>query len=260
MKKIIFSILLFSFAFIACTKENTSLPSSIEISEFHTSSVDESEFMTEDQYEFVGLKHNEYLSLMLTTLDLTNSTLTSALSLYDVMNNYDEPYFENYHYDSNSFLRSDSTALGILDTSLSDLGKAYLQSALNAIENFTDVNDFKSNMNQIITESRLNCTPNDFKILAVICTVFKYSSEFWAPTELGGVGSGYASLLLRHGNARIAKPFNWKNALISDGISGGVGCIAVAVGAAIATGPVGWGVLAICAGESAINSGIAGWL
>ncbi|GEM_PF-5658487 len=47
--------------------------------------------------------------------------------------------------------------------------------------------------------------------------------------------------------------------MIDVGISGGIGCIGMAVGSAVATGPVGWVGMAICAGCADVTSGIAGW-
>lgn len=241
----------------SCTKETTNTPNPGSRQYSNNSEYDEDDFMTESQYMYVGEKHNEYLLYMLTELDLTNQTLEGANSMYSLMNIHED--FSSYEFTSTSLDRDVESCKEILDSELTSIGGSYLTDALNEIDNFSDVTSFQDKMDYIISEARANCNPNDFKIIAVVCSIFKHSAQFWAPISEGGDGPGYASLETRHGSMRIAKPFNWKEAMVSDGVSGGVGCIGIAIGAAV-LGPVGWGALAICAGEAAINSGISGWL
>ncbi len=53
--------------------------------------------------------------------------------------------------------------------------------------------------------------------------------------------------------------FDWRNAMKTDGISGGAGMIGVAVIGAFG-GPIGWIALVSVAGNAAVGSGIIGCL
>ena len=95
-------------------------------------------------------------------------------------------------------------------------------------------------------------------ILKTYFETMKASAYYWFPKRLGGSGQGYNIL------QKLMKTKKEKNseippigaALISDASSMSIGMIGVAVTGAF-LGPVGWGALAVVAGESAANSGLA---
>jgi hypothetical protein len=214
-------------------------------------------YLSNEQLEFIGEKHNDYLLFMLEDNDLENYTLGESDLLYASMNSLSDQ-FGDYIFSSSSFPRDLDTIMGELFNTLSDDGDSLLLLVLDKVLQIEQVDTFEIQLNEIVENAKEYLSSEDYNIIATVAVVLNYSSKFWAPVELGGNGIGYASLEQRHGILVNSRAFNWRNALISDGTSAGVGCLGVAVLGAL--GPVGWVALATVAGEAAVNSGIAGWL
>lgn len=116
----------------------------------------------------------------------------------------------------------------------------------------SDVNAFLDNL---LLEKVNNFNESELIVLKSYFETLKASAYFWYPTEREGSGIGYAHIQKIHGNNKAdLGPLG--SALVSDAASMSIGMIGVAVAGAF-FGPVGWGALAIVAGESAANSGLA---
>lgn len=100
-----------------------------------------------------------------------------------------------------------------------------------------------------------NLEENEMIVLKSYFETLKASAYFWFSEELGGSGIGYTHIRKLNNNMKPMTPVG--AALISDASSMSIGMIGVAV-AGVFCGPIGWGALAIVAGESAVNSGLAG--
>ncbi len=138
----------------------------------------------------------------------------------------------------------------------------------NNVDNFTT----NSQNQQIENNIKSELIGSEIDILLTVTSTMKHSALFWAPENLGGSGIGYSVLQKIEKNywnsekeAR-PKPSLKKvvgEALVADGISGGIGMLGVAVTIAVAgiiSGPAGWAALYVTFGESVISSGVQAFL
>ncbi len=115
-----------------------------------------------------------------------------------------------------------------------------------------EINSF---LDSLFLEKSNNFTKLELIVLKSYFETLKASANFWYPIERGGTGIGYAYIQKLHGDKK-ANIGPLGSALISDASSLGFGMIGVAIAGAV-SGPIGWSALAIVAGESAANSGLA---
>jgi len=118
--------------------------------------------------------------------------------------------------------------------------------------------ELTSFLDNIINDAITTLDEKERIVIKSYFETLKASAYFWFSVELGGSGIGYTHLQnLNDNNNKASKEMSpLGSALIADASSMSIGMIGVAV-AGTFFGPIGWGALAIVAGESAANSGLA---
>ena len=148
---------------------------------------------------------------------------------------------------------------------MSLIGFSYIQQSLELTESVKHCSSFSEDIKHLkkqVMVSYENKEISSVEVNSILVTfgILDYSARFWAPIDKGGIGEGYKILTQANGlseNSRVR--FDWRNAMKTDGISGGTGMIGVAVIGAFG-GPIGWISLVSVAGNAAFASGFGGLL
>ena len=132
---------------------------------------------------------------------------------------------------------------------------------LNKILSIIELGSTVTEIHDLLDAEKLNIKNNitstkDLNSLLICAEVFKKSTTFWAPQNLGGDGLGFQFLELINQNQYREVNWSWKGALVGDGLGAGSAMIAGAliIGFTCATGGVGaafvWGIAASTATDS----------
>ncbi len=236
-------------AFLSCskTKNQNSADANLKLSSERV--------LTQEQIDEIGALHNQYLETVVSNLDFSSNSLTD-----DIVEEFNKLNIEVHTFELLPNHGNIPALKEELYKSVSAEAINLIEQAVGYSEEYTTVSDYQSFVNDLESQAHVELSGSELDVVLVTFSVLKNSAYFWSPAEMGGSGVGHAALVQYHGtlNKAAGPSFSFRKAMIGDGISGGIGCLGVA--AAGLLGPIGWGALAICAGEAAISSGIAGFM
>ncbi len=245
-------IIFFSLIFISCEKENTYNNVIDNESESITvNAKSESRVLTDQQIKQIGELHNQFLEEAFLDFDYNSENTFSEL----------EHQFNNIVTEQNievmlsSYETDISSILNTLEQNLSSDAYKILVEVKNKAENITDVNSFSSEVMHYENLARVTLNGKELDIILTGLSVFKSSAYFWLPANKGGSGIGDNFLKSNNPNYDFSNT-QARGWLVADGLSASGGCLGVAVGAALATNPVGWGVFVGVACAAAFVSGV----
>ncbi len=239
MKKVFLAIVAVSTIFIACSKESFNNSASLKSSSVR--------ILSDQQVDSIGQLHNYYLSEVLASTNLNSPDLQN-----EILNKFNGLSIENHVFVLDEFTGNAALLKAELYSNISENARGYIEIALASLASYGHVSEFNNEMASLESNVRADLDGMELDVVLVTIRVLQNSVYFWSPESIGGSGLGYGYWQTLNPNIT---PEGIKGALAADGISGGIGCLGIAVAAM--TGPIGWGAFAICAGEAAISSAIA---
>lgn len=274
MKKLILSLAMIAMAattFVACKKEEVKsepIGKSKKLQRASDIITNMPRLCTDDFIDSLGMKHNEMISQCFNSFDFSSVNYESEFK--EEFEKYQNQYSINYN---NLEIRKDTSLMMVeLQNELSSQAFNFVTQLVSEARAFQDVNDFVGKVNLIESQIKNQLQGREIDVLLTISSTMKHSAEYWAPPALGGNGSGF-SVLCTIMNIPTTSIDNISmrgtlkevvgEALISDGISAGIGMLGLAVAMAVTaviSGPAGWVAAGIVFGESVISSAATAFL
>jgi len=256
MKKLLITLTILTgiiVIFQSCKKEEDNYQTNFEKIQLKlVENEKQPKIINEDELKYIGLNHNKNLNKIFKNfnweandlkLELKNKLKIENIKLKDNSEKYlslrcKNDYYENYRK---------------LKNNLSPKSFNIIKEGIMLSDNINNISSFNEQIEALKIRARNNIQDiNELNVILVTLEVLKSSAYFWSPKSIGGsgIGEGYINSYKRHyRNATI------EDILKADGISAGIGMLGIA--AAGMMGPIGWGALAIVAGESALSSASA---
>lgn len=209
----------------------------------------------------IGAFHNECVINMLSDFDWSADDYREAL--IDRFNALEFNQAGSKSFYTVNFIEEKCNTeknIAELEMQLSPQAFSIIEKAIGLCENVVSYDNFVADLEEIEQSELVEGLPHLERMVILVSTsIWKNSAYLWLPPEMGGSGKGFDFMKRVRKSTFTSSPAKWslEDALIADGISGGIGMLGVAVAGAM--GPIGWTALAIVAGESAVSSIIGGF-
>lgn len=247
--------------------------------EEHNSKTEEGRMLTDEQLNFIGEKHNEYLEIVLERSRFAEDKVQAVIfqkqrleeELGILPNNYSNKEVSITSKKTEEVVEVKTTKenLQAIKNNLVDKNDfIYFQKVLNFLEsdktekNVETISAFIEKIKNEMIVNNINSL--DYETFLVFGTVLKSSAKFWLPTDLGGQdkfafyrNESVEGVSFRSGGL-VTNKKNWKDCLSdvleADGSSAASGFIAAAVVAGATGGALGVPMLIEVAAGSGISS------
>lgn len=250
----ILTMCILGFSITSCNKHD----SNDDLKQSGKKNLSSERMLTDEQIEEMGNYHNQYLQEAFEDI----SYASGEIDWQEVRSSFQNIINENdLEFDLDDMELNANITFAHLESQLSIEA---LDILYNAYEN-TDYSEYNVEMvtdhlEDLENEARGVLFGQELDIVLVSLNVFKKSVYFWAPESDGGSGLGEIIFLEAQEIAGGTVEYDFSRAVevaASDGLAGAGGCLGVAVSAALATGPVGWGVFGGVLVGMAFASGVA---
>jgi len=275
MKKLILGLSFLAIAatttFVACKKDGVKKETTGKSRNLQKASdiiTNMPRLCTDGFIDSIGMKHNEMINQCFNSFDFSSVNYENEFK--EEFEKYQNQYSINYN---NLEVRKDtSLMMAELQNELSSEGFSFVTQLVSEARAFQDVNDFVGKINLIENQIKNQLQGREIDVLLTISSTMRHSAEYWAPQALGGNGSGFSVLCtimdipttsINDISMRPTLKQVVGEALISDGISAGIGMLGLSVAmafTAVISGPAGWVAAGIVFGESVISSAATAFL
>lgn len=189
MKKITFLI-----GIIAIIITGLGVYSCQKIEENNKQDIQEGRVLTNEQIELIGVKHNEYLKIM---LENNRYSKNKQQGLIEQKNILEKQIIKNVKYytskpsDSTKKINTLDENIKVIKSSLSDRNNfIYFEKILNFLKennkrDVESISDFLNDIKQEMVNKQVNV--RDYETILVFSSVLKNSAKFWLPKKLGGL-------------------------------------------------------------------------
>ncbi|HTM67617.1 MAG TPA: hypothetical protein VL093_14925 [Flavipsychrobacter sp.] len=245
MKKIssVLLVMLIITSFFACKKSehnDVSNPSSGAHALLRT----DYRMFNDEQIDSIGVLHNVYLTQAYDNFDFENYDENIKTAMFNI--NIGEYYgsLKDTIFNFASKVDYDN-----LDDYVTSQVKAYYDEALYVADTVSNLASLRVAYSSIEHDARTNLSGSDLDQVLMMLSVGINSATFWAPSEIGGNGIGYA--FLEHiptRNTGVSEPAqrSWQDTVAKDEMGALGSAVGWGIGTLIFGGPVGAGSYIFC--------------